>query len=154
MEKYPLNKDQLKQAYQLFKAKWPQLSLLCNELIEQYPDDFNSINNQGLNFELLNGHFAIKLIINDACQALKLLLPDYENSIEAWYLDGFAPTKNPQMWTAELFKLMSNLSQKDATLSTFTAAGFVRRGLTDAGFELSKAPGFGKKRELLYGKKV
>lgn len=72
-------------------------------------------------------------------------------AIDAWYLDGFAPAKNPDMWTEELFKQIGRLSTPAATLATFTAAGFVRRGLIEHGFEMRKAPGFAHKRERLVG---
>lgn len=151
VEKYPMEKQQLIQAYQLFKYKWPQLSRLCDELIQQYPECFKNNQKQSFDFYLCDDHIHLKLLINDATLALQSLLTKHHDSINAWYLDGFAPAKNPDMWTQELFETMAKLSRTGSTLSTFTAAGFVRRGLTEAGFKLSKAPGYGKKRELLYG---
>ncbi len=68
-----------------------------------------------------------------------------------WFLDGFAPAKNPDMWTQNLFNAMARLARPGSTLATFTSAGFVRRGLQDAGFTMQKRKGFGRKREMLCG---
>ncbi|MDA9739185.1 tRNA (5-methylaminomethyl-2-thiouridine)(34)-methyltransferase MnmD [Pseudomonadota bacterium] len=74
-----------------------------------------------------------------------------EDSIDAWYLDGFAPSKNPQMWTNELCQTISKLSADGASFSSFTAAGVVRRSLTQNGFIVKKIPGFQNKRHRSCG---
>ncbi len=71
--------------------------------------------------------------------------------IDAWFLDGFAPSKNPEMWNQNLFNGMAKLAKQDCTVATFTAAGFVRRGLIEAGFTMTKVKGFGTKREMIAG---
>lgn len=71
--------------------------------------------------------------------------------MDAWFLDGFAPAKNPDMWTQDLFSAMARLARPGGTLATFTSAGFVRRGLQEAGFTMRKSKGFGRKREMLTG---
>lgn len=71
--------------------------------------------------------------------------------VDAWFLDGFAPAKNPDMWTQNLFSTMARLARPGGTLATFTSAGFVRRGLQEAGFTMQKRKGFGRKREMLCG---
>ncbi|MCL0296244.1 MnmC family methyltransferase, partial [Escherichia coli] len=71
--------------------------------------------------------------------------------VDAWFLDGFAPAKNPDMWTQDLFSAMARLARPGGTLATFTSAGFVRRGLQEAGFTMRKSKGFGRKREMLTG---
>ena len=76
--------------------------------------------------------------------------------IDAWFLDGFSPSKNPSMWQDSLFEIMAKLSfyqneQSYTTLATFTAAGFVRRGLKQSGFNMAKRKGFGRKRDMLIG---
>jgi len=73
------------------------------------------------------------------------------NHVEHWFLDGFSPSKNPDMWTAELFSNLSHHSQLGTTLATYSAAGFIRRGLRDVGFTMSRREGFGQKREMLTG---
>ena len=74
-----------------------------------------------------------------------------QNLADAWYLDGFAPSKNPQMWQPQLFAQMARLSQPGTTVATFTSAGLVRRGLKDAGFAVQKVKGYGRKREMSVG---
>ncbi|MEQ9364759.1 MAG: FAD-dependent 5-carboxymethylaminomethyl-2-thiouridine(34) oxidoreductase MnmC, partial [Leptospirales bacterium] len=73
------------------------------------------------------------------------------SGIDAWYLDGFAPARNPDMWRPELFQSAARLSAPGATFATYTAAGAVRRNLNAAGFRVEKVPGFGRKREMLRG---
>jgi len=72
--------------------------------------------------------------------------------VDAWFLDGFAPSKNPDMWTEGVFRLLAARSGAGARIATFTAAGSVRRGLEAAGFAMEKRPGFGNKRECLSGR--
>lgn len=77
------------------------------------------------------------------------VLADLTGSFDAWFLDGFAPARNPEMWSPELFRHIARLSAPHARAATFTVAGDVRRGLEAAGFAVEKKPGFGKKRERL-----
>ncbi|NOQ80708.1 MAG: tRNA (5-methylaminomethyl-2-thiouridine)(34)-methyltransferase MnmD [Gammaproteobacteria bacterium] len=158
IEKYPLSKAQLEQVYCTFKKTWPQLALCCSELLQSYPENFDHIENH-FRFKLFNGKICLNLLIDDATAGLKQLLScaskedNNEKKIDAWYLDGFAPAKNPDMWQQDLFEALANLSHTGTTISTFTSAGIVRRGLIEAGFNMSKAPGLGKKREILFGVK-
>ncbi|MEQ8433368.1 MAG: tRNA (5-methylaminomethyl-2-thiouridine)(34)-methyltransferase MnmD [Oceanicaulis sp.] len=76
-------------------------------------------------------------------------LSQMDFAADAWFLDGFAPAKNPDMWTPALFSELARLSKPGAPAATFTVAGAVRRGLSDAGFAVEKKPGFGRKRERL-----
>jgi tRNA 5-methylaminomethyl-2-thiouridine biosynthesis bifunctional protein len=87
------------------------------------------------------------LIFGDVNQEISRL----SQPVDAWFLDGFAPAKNPQVWTPLIFENMARLSRTGATFATFTAAGFVKRGLADAGFNVCKVPGFGHKRDMLRG---
>jgi tRNA U34 5-methylaminomethyl-2-thiouridine-forming methyltransferase MnmC len=73
---------------------------------------------------------------------------------DTWFLDGFAPSKNPDMWQPELFIEIARLSKPNATFATFTSAGVVKRGLQNAGFNVKKRVGFGKKREMLVGELI
>lgn len=75
--------------------------------------------------------------------------PSRSLTVDQWSLDGFAPSKNPEMWTPELFQFMARHSRADSRVATFTAASGVRRGLQEVGFEVSKIPGFGRKREMI-----
>ncbi|WP_444944626.1 bifunctional tRNA (5-methylaminomethyl-2-thiouridine)(34)-methyltransferase MnmD/FAD-dependent 5-carboxymethylaminomethyl-2-thiouridine(34) oxidoreductase MnmC [Microbulbifer sp. ZKSA006] len=144
VEKFPLRPDDLRRALDL----WPQLAELAQALIDNYPPLLAS----GIH-RLHFGQISLTLIIGEASEALESLRlhRDGDRQVDAWFLDGFAPAKNPDMWTPELFNSMAALSRASATFATFTCAGLVKRGLRDAGFSLRKVPGFGRKREMLCG---
>ena len=78
-------------------------------------------------------------------------LSELEATIDAWFLDGFSPAKNPEMWGDALYEAMKNLSATDATFATYTAASTVRSGLEKVGFSWQKKPGFGHKKHMLCG---
>lgn len=163
VEKYPLTKSQIEQAYSTFKKSWPQLSLCCSELSAQYPpglyqlDESSSSSLKQIQLKLFDGRIRLNIIIDDAAAGLKQLLStaqqNSQEKMDCWYLDGFAPAKNPDMWHSKLFKTIAELSKSGTTISTFTSAGIVRRGLIEAGFNITKVPGSGKKREILSGVK-
>lgn len=79
------------------------------------------------------------------------VLPDLEANVDSWFLDGFAPAKNPEIWTDTVFKSIERLSSDNTSFATYTSASFVRRNLKSIGFEVEKIKGFGKKREMLVG---
>lgn len=87
------------------------------------------------------------LIIGDISEIIK----SFHAKIDAWYLDGFSPSKNPDMWTNEIFSFMKRNSKRGATFSTYSTAGFVKEGLTSVGFKIEKSPGFGNKKNMLKG---
>ncbi|WP_444890794.1 bifunctional tRNA (5-methylaminomethyl-2-thiouridine)(34)-methyltransferase MnmD/FAD-dependent 5-carboxymethylaminomethyl-2-thiouridine(34) oxidoreductase MnmC [Microbulbifer sp. DLAB2-AA] len=145
VEKFPLHPQDLQRAL----ALWPQLQAYSQPLIEAYPP----LLAEGIHC-LQFGPVKLTLIIGEASRALDSLRLQQEKRdryIDTWFLDGFAPAKNPDMWTEELFTNMSHLSRPGATFATFTCAGLVKRGLREAGFALRKVPGFGSKREMLCG---
>ncbi len=152
IEKYPLKKKGLIQIFLIFNKNWPQLSIYCDELQTHYPIEFK---NNKIQLALFNGRIILNLLIEDVSSALKNLSILFEdkptNKIDAWYLDGFSPAKNPDMWNQDLFNSIARLSKLGTTISTFSSAGFVRRGLQEAGFNMTKVPGLGKKREILSG---
>ncbi len=105
IEKYPLSKSQLEQVYGTFNRTWPQLAVCCSELIPSYPENFNQSDNN-IQFELFSGKIILNLIFNDAAAGLKQFLAlNNEHKMDAWYLDGFAPAKNPDMWRQDLFSV-------------------------------------------------
>lgn len=81
-------------------------------------------------------------------------LPTWEGRADAWYLDGFSPAKNPDMWEPALMQAVGDHTAPNGTLATYTAAGHVRRGLEDAGFTITRTPGFGRKRHMTRGVKA
>jgi tRNA 5-methylaminomethyl-2-thiouridine biosynthesis bifunctional protein len=74
-----------------------------------------------------------------------------KTQVDAWFLDGFSPAKNPDMWQEVLYQQVARLSKPNTTFATFTSAGMVRRGLQAVGFNVKKDVGYGKKREMSYG---
>lgn len=75
-------------------------------------------------------------------------LPEWQGCADAWFLDGFAPAKNPELWGDDLLAQVARHTAPGGTAATYTAAGFVRRGLEAAGFAVERAPGFGRKRHM------
>jgi len=138
-EKHPMARHEIRKAI----GSWPELKPFLEKLIQVYPSAFPGHHSRVLE----GGKLRLCLAFGD----VHATLPERSFYADAWYLDGFAPSKNPDMWTRELFHQMRLHSAPEASFSTFTAAGFVRRGLTDSGFNVKKTKGFGSKREMLVG---
>ncbi|MGO4002578.1 bifunctional tRNA (5-methylaminomethyl-2-thiouridine)(34)-methyltransferase MnmD/FAD-dependent 5-carboxymethylaminomethyl-2-thiouridine(34) oxidoreductase MnmC [Pseudomonas fluorescens] len=139
VEKYPLSPPDLQRAL----ALWPQLKPFADQLLAQYV----AIHPGFQRLVLDNGRVTLTLLIGDALEQL----PQLDAQVDAWFLDGFAPAKNPDMWTAELFAELARLAAPDSTISTFTSTGWVRRLLNAAGFKMRRTPGIGHKWEILRG---
>ncbi|AQW29508.1 bifunctional tRNA (5-methylaminomethyl-2-thiouridine)(34)-methyltransferase MnmD/FAD-dependent 5-carboxymethylaminomethyl-2-thiouridine(34) oxidoreductase MnmC [Ralstonia syzygii subsp. celebesensis] len=90
------------------------------------------------------GRVTLTLLLGDA----ETMLPQLSCAADAFYLDGFSPAKNPDLWQPRVFKQLARVARAGATLATYTAAGSVRHGLREAGFEVRKVPGFGRKRDM------
>ncbi len=89
-----------------------------------------------------------EVIVGDARERL----PAWKGKADAWFLDGFSPAKNPELWNAALMDAVARHSNAHATVATYTAAGHVRRSLEDAGFTVKRVPGFGRKRHMSIGR--
>ena len=139
VEKYPLSPADLQRAL----ALWPELKVFADQLLEQYV----AIHQGFQRLTLDHGRVTLTLLIGDALEQL----PQLDARIDAWFLDGFAPAKNPDMWTAELFAELARLAAPGASISTFTSTGWVRRLLNAAGFKMKRTPGIGHKWEILRG---
>ncbi|MCF5629582.1 bifunctional tRNA (5-methylaminomethyl-2-thiouridine)(34)-methyltransferase MnmD/FAD-dependent 5-carboxymethylaminomethyl-2-thiouridine(34) oxidoreductase MnmC, partial [Pseudomonas syringae] len=139
VEKYPLSRADLQRAL----ALWPELSTFAQPLLDQYVAVHEGF--QRLVFD--DGRVTLTLLVGDALQ----MLPQLDGQIDAWFLDGFAPAKNPEMWTPELFAELARLSTSATTIGTFTSTGWVRRSLNAAGFKMKRVPGIGHKWEVLRG---
>ncbi|MBE0363581.1 tRNA 5-methylaminomethyl-2-thiouridine biosynthesis bifunctional protein [Pseudoalteromonas ulvae UL12] len=142
-EKYPISKTQL---IEILK-QWPTLTCYAEQLTSLYPTSLKGCHR----LEFQQGHIILDLWFGDVQDGINNMPYLSQGWIDAWYLDGFAPSKNPEMWQQSLFNEMAHLGRAGCTLATFTAAGDVRRGLIEAGFTVSKRKGFGKKREMLVG---
>ena len=139
IEKYPLTISQIVKSI----GHWSDLKPLLAEFKKDYAS--TEVNSQTILFD--EGRVTLKLIFGD----VKEVLSQATFSSDAWFLDGFAPSCNPEMWSDEVFLEVARLSKKGTRLATFTAASAVRRGLRDVGFYMVKIPGFGRKREMLTG---
>ena len=143
-EKYPLLLDALQQAH----LAYPQFSHLAQHLQQYW---LNPI--QGC-YRFHFDETSLDLWFGDVAENLPQL-GDYMNSkIDAWFLDGFAPSRNPDMWNEQLYQQMFRFTKPQGTFATFTAASAVRKGLENVGFDITKRKGFGKKRECLSGQKT
>ncbi|MBD9589644.1 bifunctional tRNA (5-methylaminomethyl-2-thiouridine)(34)-methyltransferase MnmD/FAD-dependent 5-carboxymethylaminomethyl-2-thiouridine(34) oxidoreductase MnmC [Pseudomonas sp. PDM03] len=139
VEKYPLSLPDLQRAL----ALWPELKPFADQLLAQYV----AIHQGFQRLILDHGRITLTLLIGDVLEQL----PQLDAQIDAWFLDGFAPAKNPDMWTAELFVELARLAAPGSTISTFTSTGWVRRLLNAAGFKMKRTPGIGHKWEILRG---
>lgn len=94
------------------------------------------------------GPLDVEVIEGDA----RATLPPWAGRADAWYLDGFAPARNPELWAPELMAAVAAHTAPGGTFATYTAAGFVRRALAVAGFAVERRPGHGSKRHMTAGR--
>ena len=137
VEAYPITREAAARAL----ANWPELTDAAAPLLDGWPDGrrgFHRIDLPGFDASL-------DLYIGEVAEALAA----WDGLADAWFLDGFAPAHNPEMWRDEVLALTAERSAPGARAATFTVAGQVRRGLATAGFEVERRPGFGRKRERL-----
>jgi tRNA 5-methylaminomethyl-2-thiouridine biosynthesis bifunctional protein len=137
VEKHPLSRDDARRAL----TAWPELAALGERLADRWPPALKGAHR--IRFD--EDRFALTVFHDEAEAALA----NMEASVDAWFLDGFAPAKNEAMWSDAVFREMARLSAPGAVAATFTVAGGVRRGLQAAGFRVEKRPGHGRKRERL-----
>ncbi len=137
LEKYPLSPDAIEELI----SKYPDLKEYCDELVAVYPPAVRGSHSR----HLFDNRVVIHYKFMDVFDALK----DERYYVDAWYLDGFSPAKNPDMWSEKLFEKISQNSHSKTTCSTYTAAGFVKRNLQNNGFDVNKVSGHGRKREML-----
>lgn len=120
--------------------KWPDLLGLVKPYI--------SVLDKGEGWhEVTHENVTLRLAIGDA----NILIRDMVAKADAWYLDGFSPAKNPELWMNELMKEVAARTEKCGTFATYTSAGWVRRMMYDAGFDVSRTKGFGTKRHMSTG---
>lgn len=136
VEKFPFTADMLEKAL----AHWPQLADKSSRLIAQWPGPV-----KGLHRLHLTPRVTLTLYIEDVETALNSM----SGLIDSWFLDGFSPQKNQAMWSAGIMKALAARSHNQTRLATFTVAGDVRRALIEAGFDVTKQAGFGRKRHRL-----
>ena len=135
-EKHPLSVKDLQQAHQT----WPSLKTLSQRLCQCYP-----IALPGQHYLRLTKDVTLILLFGEASEQWQQV----QATVNAWFLDGFSPKQNPEMWSEKLFSIMAAHSITDSTFATYSAASLVNERLTQAGFQVNKAKGVAKKRHLL-----
>ena len=139
IERYPLELQDMKFSI----STWPELDIYFQELARKYP-----VLRKGFNrISLGGGRVTLNILVGEVNE----MLNDLNLTADAWFLDGFSPSKNPSMWSQQLFDQMTGLSKAGTTLATFSAASMVSTGLAKAGFSIVKRPGYGTKREMITG---
>jgi tRNA U34 5-methylaminomethyl-2-thiouridine-forming methyltransferase MnmC len=133
-EAYPMQADDIARALELF----PQTAAVAAPFLRAWRAGARA-------FTL--GPIAVELIVGDAQDTL----PNWAGRADAWYLDGFSPAKNPQLWSAELMREVARHTAAGGTFATYAAAGHVRRALAEAGFDVARVAGYGRKRHMSKG---
>lgn len=121
-------------------AAWPELAELSAQLRDKWP-----ARARGVQRVVLGDGVTLTLFVDEIASSVR----QAQASCDAWFLDGFAPAKNPEMWSTEVLGHVARMSAPGARAATYTVAGDVRRGLQAVGFEVAKVPGHGRKKERL-----
>lgn len=140
LEKHPFSVADLALAH----AAWPEFETLAGELRAHWP-----VLEAGTHRLMLDGgRVILTLVFGDAVETL----PTLSTKADAFYLDGFSPALNPDLWSPTLCRSLACLANEGATLATWSVAGTVRRALREAGFHVEKQAGFAGKRQMLVGR--
>lgn len=137
VEKYPLSREQILEALSV----WDELSFRSEKLCDVYSIEADILDVQITDNVRLEVHFGD---VGD-------VIVGWERPVDAWFLDGFKPSSNPDMWSDNVFENIGRLSRTGTSLATFTAVGFVRRGLNAVGFDIKRIDGFGWKWHMSVG---
>lgn len=133
-EAYPLTAEEMARAL----AAFPEAAAVAGPFLAQWGAGARVIDLPGLRAEV---------VIGDARETL----PAWEGVADAWFLDGFSPAKNPELWSDDLMVAVAAHTAPGGTFATYTAAGHVRRALAAAGFAVERRPGHGRKRHMTAG---
>ncbi|QGX99658.1 FAD-dependent oxidoreductase [Roseovarius faecimaris] len=135
-EAYPMRAEEMIRA----QAAFSELAGPADELAAFWRRGAQDIRLPDLHFTLIHG---------DARETLSA----WQGRADAWFLDGFSPAKNPELWEASLMAEVARHTTPGGTAATYTAAGFVRRGLETAGFDVTRVSGYGRKRHMTTARK-
>ncbi|WP_299187235.1 FAD-dependent 5-carboxymethylaminomethyl-2-thiouridine(34) oxidoreductase MnmC [uncultured Psychrobacter sp.] len=148
-EKHPIPLTDITQILALWAQRAPELSALIEQFLAAYPPLIAGCHR----LRFFDDNLTVDIWLGDAADSLtKLALDTSLRSvpyIDAWYLDGFAPSCNSTLWAENIFAQIQRLSRSGTTAATYSCAGIVKRALKDCGFEIKKVKGFGRKREML-----
>lgn len=141
VEKYPMSRSQLNEV----NARWDSLAEVNDLIAARWPPPIPGCHRRQ---SMLEG-FTADFWWGDAAEVLSDLASHQDTWIDVWFLDGFSPARNESMWGEAVVRQLKPLSNQGAVVTTFTAAGHIRRALEEAGFTVHKRPGFGRKRECM-----
>lgn len=130
-EAFPMSATDMERAL----AAFPEVAMYASRLVDAWDADNTLATLEGVD---------VQVVIGDARDSLQ----NCDLAADAWFLDGFSPAKNPELWGADLMMQVGAHTKAGGTAATYSAAGFVRRSLADAGFEVSRIPGFARKRHM------
>lgn len=133
-EAYPLTAEEMARAL----AAFPEAAAVAGPLLAQWVQGARVIELPGL---------VAEVVIGDARETL----PGWAGVADAWFLDGFSPAKNPELWSEDLMQAVARHTAPGGTFATYTAAGHVRRALEAAGFAVERRAGHGRKRHMTAG---
>lgn len=133
-EAFPLSADDMARAL----AAFPEALAAAGPLLDQWAAGRRQIALPGLDLTVIEG---------DARQTL----PRWQGLADAWYLDGFSPAKNPELWSPDMMSAVHAHTVPSGSFATYSAAGHVRRALAEAGFHVERRPGHGRKRHMTLG---
>lgn len=137
VEGFPLSREEAARALEA----WPELAEASQALLDAWPEATPGFHR----LDLPDFNATLDLAVGDVGWALS----QWTGRADAWFLDGFAPSSNPDMWSDAVLDGIATRSAPGARVATFTVAGAVRRGLAERGFAVDKRPGHGRKRERL-----
>jgi tRNA 5-methylaminomethyl-2-thiouridine biosynthesis bifunctional protein len=141
-EKFPLTREEIECAMAMWRDRFPEE---LGMLLAQYPEQHS-----GAHRIVMDDNCTLTLVFGDVNETISSI----DETVDCWFLDGFKPRTNPDMWTETVFQNMARMSRPGTTLATFTAAGLVRRGLATAGFEVRRIKGYGSKWHMVTGVKL
>ncbi|WP_201527435.1 tRNA (5-methylaminomethyl-2-thiouridine)(34)-methyltransferase MnmD [Psychrobacter frigidicola] len=148
-EKHPIPLEDLTQILTLWGQRAPELAELIEQLLAAYPPLITGCHR----LDFIKDNLTVDIWLGDAADSLAKLDTTASSQpaphIDAWFLDGFAPSCNESLWADAIFAQIQRLSSLGTTAATYSCAGIVKRALQDSGFEIKKVPGFGRKREML-----
>ena len=119
-------------------AAFPEVAAISAELLRQWETGALEIALPGIRLTVVPG---------DARETL----PNWQDKADAWFLDGFSPAKNPELWSPDLMTQVARHTAPGGSFATYTAAGAVRRALAEAGFTVTRLPGYARKRHMTAG---
>lgn len=137
-ELFPMKAEEIDRAL----SRWPEIEAERRSLVARWPAEPSGIVQIDLDDQT-----RLRVVCGDALESLEAS----DLTFDAWFLDGFAPSRNSAMWSAELMQRVYDRTHEGGSFATYAAAGFVRRNLIAAGFDVERRPGFAGKREMLCG---